>query len=893
MFIYTVEYKYLYYMLYYLNILCNGGPAFLMGNVRVVNPYTGRTQTAKGETRSKPTKKFKPKRAATPSTKPTDPKAAERSPQELEFQAARERLRQQGKPVTTAAVEKEMYRETARPEQEAQVQQQREQQQKKQEAQKQQTIKREVARQQEEEYSAAENLRRIDAATAISRARKEEQQFYSREDLPRYKRRKPESFGTRPKTRFEKVKTTAGFYTEKFAKEAAATLPKIFDDKGKTILSPVSKKSQAVQSYEKGTTGFLVSYEEYFREKPTQAVTSFAIGAATAYATKRFPSAASSLPARVGGAGVAAGYGVGKAAEFKVAENKTRVAGETAAELTAFAAGGVVGAKSVGAGRRAVAKVRDVGRAKLEQSRTGLATELEGGKLVTPEMAAKLRRKDLSPKVKEVEVTGEVIYGGRIYRGKRVSPEATAELFEYRPVKETVKVKIDPRDIPVPQDFLFKGTVRETIQLRDLPSPRRGVARPETIITREAPLSGYGFPRSEIDLATALKSQRIIEGSGRPSYAGQDVVFAFDIYPTKLGRSQSLVPTPGRPTRGQKPAGRVPRKIPFKAKEIGISGIPSLTEGTVVLSPKGTLYAPPSVKLTPGPGTIGGFYELPPRVIDLTKLTPRQKIKQFPFVVREVKPVQRKSPPRKDVVEIYKVTEKPTSSGQVLQQVQLVKTISVKEQQKQKQKLQQKLKKDVAESIGQKPKQKTRVRQETGLVSVQQPKQAQAAAQKAQQKLFPSIAQDIRQAQKQRQKQRQDLRQQQVQELRQQQKQELKEMNKQRQKQRQAQRPKQDLKVDLAVPPPPKRTRPKVPPPPTPRTPPPKAPPLPDLGFRRSIRQSQISIISQKSSYVPTLWGMFLPPIKAEKKLARQAFSGLAPRPQVKFPKRKRRAMLL
>jgi len=127
-------------------------------------------------------------------------------------------------------------------------------------------------------------------------------------------------------------------------------------------------------------------------------------------------------------------------------------------------------------------------------------------------------------------------------------------------------------------------------------------------------------------------------------------------------------------------------------------------------------------------------------------------------------------------------------------------------------------------------------------------------------------------------------------------KQRSKTIQRERQAQIQLQKQIQKQVPDLKTPAQPKPPRLKVPFPKPPRE---KVPPLTprliaDLPTRERLPKVTSALFAKpptkyKGSYAPTLWGMELPKIPATKGLAQKVFSGILPRPAVKFPTKKKK----
>ena len=313
---------------------------------------------------------------------------------------------------------------------------------------------------------------------------------------------------------------------------------------------------------------------------------------------------------------------------------------------------------------------------KLEQFQTNLALETSGGQLVTKGF---FKRADIG----KAQVTGEAVLGAKGEVRQLTTPYGLLETKTYTPIKEKVTIKFDPRKPPIPDDFLFRGRVKETVEFRELASPTAGVTMPRTLITRDAPIQGFGFGGKLEQAATPFKSIRVLKGE--TSFVGGRVrEFQLEFFGTKLSRSQSLetIIPKTRPTKAASPVlkqlGLKQGKIEvFKFKEAPKSGTLALTE-------TGSIYAPEGVKLNLGGGTIKGFLYVKPRT-----LTSQQTAARYPVIAKKVKLTPAKQTSQK--VEIFVAKDLPTVSGQVLQQFQKVIVLEVPKQ-KQKQKVAQKQK---------------------------------------------------------------------------------------------------------------------------------------------------------------------------------------------------------
>ena len=100
----------------------------------------------------------------------------------------------------------------------------------------------------------------------------------------------------------------------------------------------------------------------------------------------------------------------------------------------------------------------------------------------------------------------------------------------------------------------------------------------------------------------------------------------------------------------------------------------------------------------------------------------------------------------------------------------------------------------------------------------------------------------------------------------------------------------------LAVPTPPPTPRMKIPFPKVPGVPTPKKPwLLPPPFLPKEEKKRPPSLFPRipraiRKTYAPTLWGYYgLPKIPAKKELAKMIFTGILPRPGVKFPTRKKK----
>lgn len=480
--------------------------------------------------------------------------------------------------------------------------------------------------------------------------------------------------------------------------------------------------------------------------KTHKAASTIAVGAVAFALTRKLPlSVTSGTLFRTGERAVGTAFIGGTVAGFQQAESKSKFLIETGVDLALFGAGGLGAVK----GPKLFSTIKRVGKVKLEQAQINTALELEGGKIVTKDF---FKLADVG----KVEVTGDVLLSAKGRTQEITTPFGTLTTKEFIPKTEPVKVTIDPRKPPIPSDFLFKGTVRETVEFRELASKKPGLTTERLIFTQEKPIKGFGFG-GQLELASKpFKSFRTDPGT--PGLIGgrtQDINIQFTS--TKLSRSRAVEPIrPRDPFKTQQPSPLKPTQIELKVKELGIFEFKKQPKGTLAFTEKGRIFAPKGINLQLGIGKRpGAFLDVKPT----TKgLTPQQKVQRFPLIVRKVKLTPSKPKPvKKGTIEIFITKDVPTSQGQVLQQFQKVAVLTVpqklKQKVKQKLKLKQKVKtkQTVAQAVLQKQKvkqvQQPKIIQELKLKPRQEVKQipkiklVQAVIQKPVQKQKPVLSQ--------------------------------------------------------------------------------------------------------------------------------------------------------
>jgi len=389
--------------------------------------------------------------------------------------------------------------------------------------------------------------------------------------------------------------------------------------------------------------------------RATPYISAVGVGAVTVLATRNLPpNLLTSTSFKAAERGVGASFVGSKVQEYSVTRSKTKFALKTGGELLSFGVGGL-------STRIKPKAIKNYGGVKLEQFRTNLALEVDGGKLVTKGFFK-------AANIGTAKVTGDVLFGAKA-KFKRVdNPLGSFESSSYKPIKETVTVKINPRKPPLPNDFLFKGSVKDVGVLSQLSSPKQGVGKTRVLMEKTSAISGYGFG-NKLDLAlTPFRSFKVSKGTGLKNTRAFQREIDLEFGSTKLSRGQSVVPT--QKYRGFKTKFNQPTKkqIGFKAKEIEVFKFGADTEGTLLFTKRGRLFAPKGVKLKESSGRTGGFFDL----------TPQQKVKQFPFVARKVKLTPKKTPKDINKVEIFV----PLSTGgqrQQQQQYQKLATLDVSE----------------------------------------------------------------------------------------------------------------------------------------------------------------------------------------------------------------------
>ena len=472
--------------------------------------------------------------------------------------------------------------------------------------------------------------------------------------------------------------------------------------------------------------------------KTTAALRLGALTAGVVLITKQLPqSVTTGTLFRTGERALTTAFMGSKVIEFQTTPSKKAFAISTGVELAAMGGGGLIASK----GPQLFKAVKKGAGVKLEQFQINLALQAEGGKIVTKDFFS---RADIG----KATIEGEALVSARGVGKVLETPFGKLESRVFTPKLEKVKVTFDPRKPPLPDDFLFKGTVTRKATIKPVAGSKPGVSTPQAVLEKTIPVSGFGFPKS-LDIATTpLKSMRISKGRGLPIVSAKSSEFNIEFVGTKLARGQSVaVKTPGgfarKPTGPKKKATRLERQL---AGELGVSSFAEGTEGTLLFTKRGRLFAPKGVAVKESPGKVGGFF-------NIQKATSKQILQRFPVVAKRVK-LEVAKPKKPKVSKTGVEVEVPvrTATGQVLIQKLILEPPKLKETQQQKQKVKAKQKTKQRQKLSQvlgvkqKAKAKTKQTQKVGLLLKQKVTQKQAFKVGTKQRL--SFAAAVAQSQK-------------------------------------------------------------------------------------------------------------------------------------------------